>query len=87
MQILWFILGIVFYVFVFPVLENVAETASYWLQAKSCSWAVTASEANLKISKMQTEMQELSEDKGATSAIGFEYVGDEGCDCWEDKKK
>ena len=88
MEILWFILGIIFYMFVFPLLENVAETISYWLQAVSSKWALEASEVNLKITKMQAEMNELSEDKGAASAIGFEYVGDDYCDCGcEDRKR
>ena len=87
MQILWFILGIIFYMFVFPLLENVAETIGYWLQAVSSQWALEASEVNLKIAKMQVEMNELADDKGAASAIGFEYTGDQYCDCYEEDRK
>ena len=74
MQILWFILGIIFYMFVFPLLENVAETIGYWLQAVSSQWALQASEVNLKIAKMQVEMNELADDKGAASAIGLSLI-------------
>jgi len=79
-NLLWFVLGIVFIVFILPILESISVTIQSYFEVVKSKMSVVITQDNKEIRELNADLEQSS-----VSAIGFhagddsEYYDDDEC--------